>query len=259
VNSIDVKDLVRKRFGAKVARDRFRPVSAEGLRPTGPLELFQIDHTLIDVIAVDEMDRLAIGRPWLTLVIDVATRMIAGYYLSFDHPSAASVALAIAHAVLPKEKYLRDLGIDAEWPVQGLPKVIHLDNAEEFHSRALERGSQEHGIELKYRPPLSPHCGGHIERLIGTLMGAVHLLPGTTFSSIKDRGDYDSQGKSVMTVHELELWFALQVSGVYHHGFHRSLGKKPIDAWNKGIGSSMSDMRRMPSDFISIFFRMSID
>jgi len=25
----------------------------------------------------------------------------------------------------------------------------------------------------------APHFGGHIERLIGTMMGAVHLLPGT--------------------------------------------------------------------------------
>ena len=34
-----------------------------------------------------------------------------------------------------------------------------------------------------WRPPGTPHFGGHIERLIGTQMGAVHLLPGTTFSN----------------------------------------------------------------------------
>jgi transposase InsO family protein len=86
------------------------------------LELFQIDHTPIDVILVDEIDRRPIGRPWLTLVSDVATRMIAGYYLSFDHPSSTSVALALSHAVLPKEKYLGHLGVVAEWPVSSLPE-----------------------------------------------------------------------------------------------------------------------------------------
>jgi hypothetical protein len=35
--------------------------------------------------------------------------------------------------------------------------------------------------------------GGHIERLIGTQMGKLHLLPGTTFSSPPERGDYDSR------------------------------------------------------------------
>lgn len=84
--------------------------------------------------------------------------------------------------MLPKEKYLGHLGVVAEWPVSGLPAVVHLDNAEEFHARALERGCQEHGIRLEYRPPLQPHFGGHIERLIGSLMKAIHLLPGTTFS-----------------------------------------------------------------------------
>jgi transposase InsO family protein len=35
---------------------------------------------------------------------------------------------------------------------QGLPKGVHLDNAREFHSNALKRGCQEHGIELTFRP-----------------------------------------------------------------------------------------------------------
>ena len=42
----------------------------------------------------------------------------------------------------------------------------------------------------RFRPPGSPHFGGHIERLIGTMMGAVHLLPGTTQSSVAAKGSY---------------------------------------------------------------------
>ena len=33
----------------------------------------------------------------------------------------------------------------------------------------------------------------NIERLIGTTMGSVHVLPGTTHSSPKDKGDYNSE------------------------------------------------------------------
>ena len=36
----------------------------------------------------DEKYRLPIQRPWLTLLIDVATRMVGGYYLSLDPPSS---------------------------------------------------------------------------------------------------------------------------------------------------------------------------
>ena len=35
-------------------------------------------------------------------------------------------------------------------------------------------------------------------RLIGTLMQHVHTLPGTTFSNIQERGEYDSDGKSMI-------------------------------------------------------------
>jgi len=39
-----------------------------------------------------------------------------------------------------------------------------------------------------------------IERLIGTLMGRVHLLPGTTTSNVADRGDYDSAKSAGMNL-----------------------------------------------------------
>ena len=34
----------------------------------------------------------------------------------------------------------------------------------------------EYGIKLILRPVATPHYGGHIKRLIGTIMGRVHLL-----------------------------------------------------------------------------------
>jgi putative transposase len=64
--------------------------------------LVQIDHTLADVMIVSASDRQPLERPWLTLAIDVATRMVAGFYKSLDPPSALSVALTLSHSVLPK-------------------------------------------------------------------------------------------------------------------------------------------------------------
>ncbi len=86
-----------------------------------------------------------------------------------------------------------------------------MDNAKEFHSHALVRGAQEYGIEVNYRPVLRPHYGGHIERLIGTTMGAVHLLPGTTFSNVQEKGSYNSEKEATMTMAELERWLALEI------------------------------------------------
>jgi putative transposase len=246
VNSVDPALTVRKREGAEAARDRFAPVK-NGLAPKHPLELVQIDHTLADIMVVDEVERRSIGRPWLTLVIDVATRMILGFHLSLDAPSSTSVALALSHAVLPKRLSLESEAISGSWPAEGLPETIHLDNAKEFHSNALKRGCREHDISLTYRPPQTPHFGGHIERLIGTMMGDLHLLPGTTFSSIRDRGEYKPAKMASLTMRELERWLTLQIVEIYHQRVHRSIREPPIRAWEKTLASGQVTIRH-PAD-----------
>jgi putative transposase len=40
-----------------------------------PLEIVQVDHTQADVVLDSEYDRRVIGRPWLTIALDVATKM----------------------------------------------------------------------------------------------------------------------------------------------------------------------------------------
>jgi putative transposase len=245
VNAVERVRLTGARDGTKAAADRFRPVVGS-YEAQYPLQVVQMDHTLVDIIIVDEYLRRPVGRPTLTLQIDVATRVIPGFYISLERPSAISVGMAIRHAVLPKNDWLADRELTFAWPVFGLPDILHLDNASEFHSRALTRGCQQFGIELHYRPPRTPHFGGHIERMIGTAIGEVHLLPGTTFSNIQDKGDYDAEGKACMTLREFERWFALQVE-IYHRTIHSSLGVPPMTAWQDDQGKRVAALR-LPAD-----------
>jgi putative transposase len=138
--------------------------------------MFQVDHTRADVIVVDEETREPIGGPWLTLAINVFSRLVTGFYLTMDAPSRLSVSPCLLHSVFDKSAWLKDRGIDGLWPVAGLPAILHVDNGPEFRSRAFMRGCEDAGIKTQWRPRRTPHYGGHIERLIGTQMGAVHLL-----------------------------------------------------------------------------------
>ena len=216
-------------------------------RPGDPLSFVEIDHSPVDVIVVDEQTRLPLGRPWLSLAVDVPTRMVAGFYLSFDDPSALAVALVLTHAVLPKETWLAERQISLPWPVSGIPDWIETDNGEEFHSKAFERGAAEYGIRLTYRPRGAPQVGGHIERLIGTFMHRIHLIPGTTFSNVADKGGYDSEGRAVMTLKELERWLALEILGVYHKSVHSALHQPPEQAWEQRIATRPAPIRH-PQD-----------
>lgn len=252
VESLDLRTATIKREGAKKAGELFGPVSISTLQPEHPMDVLQIDHTPMDIIVVDQQKRLPIGRPWLTLAIDVRTRMVAGFHVSLWSPSTVSVSLALSQAVLPKAPWLADRELQAlDWPVHGLPQTIHVDNAKEFHAEALVRGCQEYGIRLDHRPPGRPHFGGHIERLIGTMMGAVHLLPGTTFSNVAEKGSYASEAQASLTLPELERWLALQIAGVYHLSIHSALGKSPLAAWQ--ADSEKAPPPRNPSDKTEFF------
>lgn len=242
------KELVLAREGGAAARQRFVPVKP-GLRPTAPLAIVQIDHTKVDVQLVDEQSRLVLGRPWLTVLLDVFSRAVVGFSLSFDAPSAAGVAMAIAQAVSPKDDWLSERQLDAAWPMHGLPISIHLDNGPEFHSRPLKRGCQQHGIQIDYRPPATPRFGGHIERLMGTLMKRLHALPGSTFSNTVERGRYPSEQRAVLTLRELEQLLALEVLGPYHNEIHSALSRTPSAAWTAGFLDT--DPPKRPAELVS--------
>ncbi len=184
-------------------------------------------------MVVDEDTRQFIGRPWLTLGIDVHTRMVTGFSLSFDPPQSASVSLCLLHSVFDKTAWLQSLGIDISWPVAGLPKRIGVDNAKEFRSPTFVTAARDFGIEVEFRPPGKKHYGGHIERLIGTQMGAIQLLPGTTHGGIKAKQSYDPQASAVLTLRELESWVALEIVGHYHQRIHSALMRPPIAVWRE--------------------------
>lgn len=228
---------------AKIARSRggqdaARPLQGAGGIPpevTMPLEQVQIDHTVIDLIVVDERDRQPIGRPYLTLAIDVFTRCVLGLVVTLEAPSAVSVGLCLAHAACDKRPWLEGLNVEMDWPMSGKPRLLYLDNAAEFKSEALRRGCEQHGIRLDYRPPGQPHYGGIVERIIGTAMQMIHdELPGTTFSNPGQRGEYDSEKMATLTLRELERWLALAV-GTYHGSVHNGLLQPPAARWAEAV------------------------
>ncbi|WAG76572.1 DDE-type integrase/transposase/recombinase [Metapseudomonas furukawaii] len=233
----DEKELYKKKHGADAASQKHdaRPGKKIFSRP---LERVQMDHTLVDVILVDNVRRQPLGRPWLTVIIDQYTRVILGYYLSLHSPSAVSVSSAIYHAALPKFSFLQKLGVDVErYPYYGVPEIIHMDNAKEFRSKKFESACIRNKIKPEWRPIGKKHYGGHVERLIGTFMtGKVHFLPGTTFSNVVKRRGHNSDKASALTFKEFTKWFVKEVC-IYHGRKHSELGCSPGSKWAEYFGA----------------------
>lgn len=261
IKSISDEEKVKKRFGIKEARYKYEPIKSHYNEAEYPLSIIQIDHTPLDIILVDELERKPYKRPWITVAIDLYSRMVVGVYLSFDTPGAIGTGMCISNSILPKELWLEKIGVSANWPCWGVMDCIHLDNAKEFHGKMLINACDNYGISLKYRPVATPHYGGHIERLLGTFSKEIHNLPGTTFSNAQERKNYDSEGNSSLTLQEFERWIITYITKIYHTRKHSSLGVSPLKKYEDGIMGNdnipgrgilprINDVRRTRLDFM---------
>jgi len=235
INEIDERFKYKKREGRTKFLNNLKP-SGNTYEPKFPLEVIQIDHTPLDIQVVDETYRKPIGRPYVTLAIDVATRMIYGFYLSLDAPSFYSVGQTIFMGISSKEPYLKSLDIEGIWPIQGLPNTIHTDNAAEFRGSNLEKFCSIFNINLMFRPKGQPFYGGHVERAIRTLNSYIHRLPGSTFSNPTERGEYNSEKKAIFTLKELEQYITEWIVNVYHKSPHKGINSKtPLQLFEEKI------------------------
>lgn len=232
------RQQVRRRRGEKEARDQYGEIKGEFPGGNYRLEHVQVDHSKLDINVVSEVDRKLLGRPFLTLAVDVFSRMITGCLFSFDNPSAHSVGLCVANSVLPKEPELERLGIEGDWPVWGLMECLHTDNGKDFRSQSLARACKDYGIRLEWRPAKTPHYGGHVERVFGTIKNLVHTLPGTTFSNTKQRGTYPSEKKAVLTLTDLEKIIIDFIVNDYHVNLHKGIRTSPLKMWESSITGS---------------------
>ena len=81
------------------------------------------------------------------------------------------------------------------------------------------------------------------------MMGFVHGLPGTTFSSVGQRGSYDSDKAACLTLDELERWLEVAIAKLCHLRPHEDLlGQAPLRRWEEGARKLASEGGTVPRD-----------
>lgn len=235
IKAIDPEFSMKRRFSTKKANEKYG--NFEGEYPEGdfPLEVYQVDHTPLDIILVDSYSRKPLGRPYLTLAIDVYSRMVAGFYLSLQAPGFFSVSQCLYNAFLPKERFLKEQGIEGEWEIYGIPSKYAVDNGKDLIGLDMQRVCDEFGMTMVRRPVGRPQFGSHVERVFGTINKEVHNLPGTTFSNISEKGEYDSIKNATFTLEEITKWLTEFIVNVYHKRYHHGIHMTPQQKYHKGI------------------------
>lgn len=185
---------------------------------TRPNEIWQADHTPLDIWVFDERKEPA--RPWFTAIIDDYSRAIAGWRLSFLDPSAFQTALTLRQAIWRKE--------DSRWHVCGIPDIFYTDHGCDFRSKHLEQVA----AALKFQPVFSsvgkPRGRGRIERFFNTVNQLfLSELPG--YSPPKS-----PRVKPSLSICELEAAMTTFLLDEYHQRIHSETGCSPQARWEAG-------------------------
>jgi len=225
--------------GRASARNKFHVSRGSFPGANAPLSVVQFDHTPLDMMIVDNENGISVGRPYLTIGIDVYSRAIYGFFLTLQPPAYTSIAMCLLNGIQPKDKLMEQYNFDAEdWPTYGLPACIHVDNGKDFRSKYLADFCREYQINLEFRPIRTPQYGGHVERIFRTINTQLHEISGTTYSSVHHKGDYESEKNACLTLDELEEFLVACISE-YHLKVHKGIKIPPKLNWDKAVYSGL--------------------
>lgn len=184
---------------------------------SAPNKIWQADHTPLDIVLLDETGESR--KPWLTIIIDDYSRVISGYFISFDPPCSIHVALALRQAIWRKS--------NPRWQICGIPEILYSDNGSDFKSKHIKQVAIDLKIQLKNSIPGKPQGRGRVERFFLTVTQLLLMnLPGytppkTTFPT------------ATMTLEEFTPLFEKFIIENYHQRIHSTIGMPPLVRWNE--------------------------
>lgn len=203
------------------------------------LHIVAIDHQKLDIDVIDEKTGYVIGRPWVTIGMDLFSRMIWCVHISFDEPSSHKVMKALLNGIFVKHE-MEMYGTQNDWITFGIPTIIQFDNGTDFKSKQTKRMVTEVlGTDIRFRPVRTPNYGGKIERFFGTLnTELIHRLDGTRKSNVKDLGEYDPEKEAKLTLEDIKKLISIFIVDIYHFSEHKGLpleASTPAARYNDGL------------------------
>jgi len=263
-----IAEKIEKKTSAIDYNKDYRPLHGTATKGVlGPGARYEIDATIADIYLVSDSDRgNVVGRPTIYMVIDVFSRMVAGFYIGFENPSYVAAIQALIMAMTDKVAFCKRFGIKIDyedWPVVGLPDAILADRGEllGYQIETLECGFS---VRIENTPPYRGDAKGIVERSFKTIQAefkpfAPGVVQGTT---VKKRGGKDYRLDACLTVHEFtEIILA---SVLYRNRYHplekydRSIDMPvdmpmtPLSIWTWGVQNRTGHLRSVSEDALRI-------
>ncbi|CAJ0715091.1 hypothetical protein LMG6871_01329 [Ralstonia edaphis] len=228
-------DRDRARLGPAQARAKWR-FSKPGLYATRPLERVEMDHTLLDLVVIDDALGIPLGRPTITLLVCSFSSYILGFFISFEGETIGRVVQSIKVAAQPKDSITAGQGLSNTWHAMGLWETLVLDNSLSFHSPHLRHIASELCMDIEYCPVRMPWFKPSVERMLGEL---TRQLPAHGRPKKPDSGPdpIDPNSTACITFSDLCAGVLQWVVDVHPFEINERKIARPIDLFLEGLTS----------------------
>ncbi len=239
-------------FGSAKTRESIalQPDGAFGTRTAlRPGELVEMDSTRIDVML--RIDDETVGRPELTILLDVATRSILAAMLRPEGTKSVDLVAVLARALVPYGRRMEGVRetrqlISTAWADDQLidqerferlrlaqpyvfPDTITTDRGRNYLSRHFRAACETLNISLITSAPHTPTDKPHVERAFGAINSMLlQHVKGYVGRSVEHRGrDTDTESDELLTIAQaqelLEDWIAVEWQNRPHDGLRDPL------------------------------------
>jgi putative transposase len=157
------------RFGASFAKNKWR-YSLGGIHVDRPMQRYEIDHTIMDIVVISDTTGMPMGRPTLTIAVDSYSGYICGFFISFWGTGLASTMAALKVAISPKGDFTAGQKLEKLWLPYGIPMSFVVDNGLEFHSPQFQSIAMQLTTDVLYCAVRQPWLKPFVERALGAYL-----------------------------------------------------------------------------------------
>ncbi len=224
-----------------------------GVKVVRIMQRVELDDTWLDLIVVDEVRNLPLGRPNLTLAVDAFLGIPGGKYVGYEKSSSNAARQCTLDLILPKPYYPTLYGTKHTLDIYGIPELLDTDGGPGFNSADMYTSCAEAGIAFELLPVQTAWLKPHVERFFGsTDVSLLKRLPGSTFSNVLERGGYDPSKWACISLtgflEMLHIFLVDHLPSQWHEGlecYPRDRLEAQLQIYEPVLNHSADELRRI--------------
>jgi len=245
-----LKRFVRSSHAARASRMRKhdfetqqQPYVTRDIEAFRPSEMWLGDHTELDFMVLNEEGKP--DRRWISAFMDIRTRLLVGYHLSWQ-PNSNTIAAAFRAGVMGTQ--LRAFTGDKFETVNisTLPENVMMDNGKDYRSKYTQRVfgkidfednarlSVQRITNLHYTLPYHGQSKAELERWFGTFQKTIKMIPGYKGNHYQKKPDTlakDLRSGSILTVEDFDALMAVSINSYNNHVRKQLHNQTPLQCY----------------------------